>query len=383
MKLRNLGRLAFTAGLSLAAAGMPAAAAAPEPADALRPYYAALRHKLPVAPPGAALSADSPLTRIAFGSCIQQDRSMAFWDTIVAERPQLFMAIGDNVYGDTRWQGQADLPTLRAAYARLADREEFQRFRSQVPMLVTWDDHDFGMNDAGGSFAFKGYAERLFESFWQSPAEVARRPGIYHSAIYGPAGQRVQIILLDTRFFRSELASLPFQNPPPPLGWYVASTDPVATLLGKNQWSWLARELAKPADVRLIVSSIQVLTDGHGFEKWGNYPAERKRLLNLLRQAGNAVLLSGDRHQAGVYHDSDSGLWELTSSSLNLSFGAGRPEPDPLRRQGMFPEENYALLDFDWSAKAVTLRLRKATDGSPLGNDQTVPMRQVPGRVAD
>lgn len=365
--------LLAAAGLSV---GWSPAAAAPKIEDVLRPYHAGLRHALPVAPPGPQLAADSLMTRIAFGSCIQQDRSMAFWDTIAAERPQLFMAIGDNVYGDTRWRGQADLPTLRAAYARLAEREEFRGFRSQVPMLATWDDHDFGMNDAGASFAFKGYAETLFERFWHSPAEVTRHPGIYHSAIYGPAGKRVQVILLDTRFFRSELASRPFQDPPPPLGWYVPSPDPDATVLGKDQWSWLERELAKPADVRLIVSSIQVLTDAHGFEKWGNYPAERKRLLALLRQAGNAVLLSGDRHQAGVYHDQESGLWELTSSSLNLSFGSGRPEPDGLRKQGMFSEENYALVDFDWAARTMHLRLRKATDGSPLGSDQSVPMQQ-------
>lgn len=374
-QIRNLVGLALAAGLSLAAA-TPAAAAAPAPADALRPYYAALRHTLPVAPQGPELPSDSLLTRIAFGSCIQQDRSMAFWDTIAAERPQLFMTIGDNVYGDTRWQGQADLPTLRAAYATLAGREEFRRFRSQVPMLAVWDDHDFGMNDAGESFAFKGYAETLFEKFWKSPADVTRRPGIYHSAIYGPEGKRVQIILLDTRFFRSELASLPYQNPPPPLGWYVPSADAKATVLGKQQWAWLERELARPADVRLVVSSIQVLTDAHGFEKWGNYPAERKRLLSMLRQAGNAVLLSGDRHQAGVYHDPESGLWELTSSSLNLSFGSGRPEPDTLRSQGMFSEENYAVIDFDWAAKTMQLRLRKATDGSPLGSDQSVPMQR-------
>lgn len=378
MQSRKFAGFALAA---MAAIGLTsqAATAAPNLESLLHPYYADLHHSQTEAPQGPQLAPSSLLTRIAFGSCIQQDRSMAFWDTIAAERPQLFMTIGDNVYGDTGWRGQADLPTLRAAYARLAEREEFRRFRSQVPMLATWDDHDYGMNDAGGSFAFRGYAETLFEHFWNSPGEVIHRPGVYYSAIHGPAGKRVQIILLDTRFFRSELTSLPYQNPPPPLGSYVASTDPQATLLGKTQWTWLEEELARPADVRLIVSSIQVLTDAHGFEKWGNFPAERKRLLGLLGKAGNTVLLSGDRHQAGLYHDPDSGLWELTSSSLNLSFGSGRPEPDPLRKQGMFSEENYAVIDFDWAAKALTLRLRKATDGSPIGTDQTVPMRQASG----
>lgn len=368
----SLGLMCFA--VASAALGAPTAVAK---------QSTAAHRSMAVAPQNPSLPAGSLLTRIAFGSCIQQDRSMAFWDTIAADRPQLFMAIGDNVYGDTRWQGQADLPTLRAAYARLEEREEFRRFRSKVPMLAIWDDHDFGMNDAGGSFAFKGLAETMFENFWQSPAEVTGRPGVYQSAIYGPSGRRVQVILLDTRFFRSELSILPYQNPAPPLGWFVPSPDPQATLLGKKQWAWLERELAKPADVRLIVSSIQVLTEAHGFEKWANFPAERARLLNLLRQTSNAVLLSGDRHQAGVYHDPSTGLWELTSSSLNLAFGAGNPEPDSMRQQGMFPEENYALIDFDWEAKSLTLRLRKATDGSALGTDRAVPMRQTPANHPD
>lgn len=356
---------------------LAAAAAAPYAHAAETKHAPVSQAATPVAPANPSLPADTLLNRIAFGSCIQQNRAMTFWDTIATERPQVFMAIGDNVYGDTRWRGQADLPTLRAAYARLAEREEFQRFRSRVPMLATWDDHDFGMNDAGGNFAFKSLAENLFERFWNSPAEVTRRPGVYHSAIYGPEGRRVQVILLDTRFFRSELASLPYQDPPPPLGSFIPSTDPHATLLGKRQWDWLERELARPADVRLVVSSIQVLTEAHGFEKWANFPAERTRLLALLRKAGNAVLLSGDRHQAGVYHDADSGLWELTSSSLNLAFGSGRPEPDKLRQQGLFSEENYALIDFDWATRTLALRLRKAKDGSPLGADQSIPMRQT------
>lgn len=347
----------------------------PSASGALRGYYAKLSRPLPAAPAGPTLAAHTEMTRIAIGSCAQQDRPMAFWDTIAKDRPQLFLMIGDNVYGDTRWQGQADLPPLRAAYERLARRDEFRRFRSAVPMMTTWDDHDLGLNDGGGNFAFKEYAEKIYEHFWSSPADVRSRPGVYQSAIYGPAGKRVQAIMLDTRFFRSDLAARPYQEPAPALGWYVANTAPGATLLGQSQWRWLAAELAKPADVRLVISSIQVLTEAHGFEKWGNFPAERQRLLDMLGQAGNAVLLSGDRHRAGVYHDRATGLWELTSSSLNLSFGGNSAEPDPARTQGLYSDENYAVLDFDWAARAVKMSLRKSADGSVIGTEQSVPMR--------
>ena len=76
-------------------------------------------------------------------------------------------------------------------------------------MLATWDDHDFGQNDAGASFAFKERAERVYETYWGSLAAVRSRPGVQDSIIVRPGGKRVQIILLGTRFFRGELRSLP------------------------------------------------------------------------------------------------------------------------------------------------------------------------------
>ena len=174
----------------------------------------------------------------------------------------------------------------------------------------------------------------------------------------------MQIILLDTRFFRGELNSLPYSATPRPLGNYVPNADPRAAMLGEAQWAWLAGELAKPADVRLVVSSIQVLTDAHGYEKWGNFPAERARLYRMLRPIKNAVLLSGDRHQAAIYRHRPAGLdaplHEITASSLNYSFarpGESRPEPDPMRLDGMFSQENFGAVDIDWGKGAVWLRL--------------------------
>lgn len=368
----------FAPGLALAAAFLSGCATSPQAVErpgtaavALRGYYATIPDSaLPVAPPGVALDPATTLTRIAFGSCLHQDRHQTVWPVIAATDPQLFMLIGDNVYGDTGTQGQADIPTLTRAYRRLSERPEFRDFRARVPMLTTWDDHDYGWNDAGGNFAFKEWGERVYERYWGAPDVVRSRPGIHESRIIGPEGRRVQIILLDTRFFRSDLRSLPYQDPRPPLGVYVANDDPGATLLGEDQWRWLAAELDKPADLRLIVSSIQVVTDAHGFEKWGNFPADRDRLYRMLadKRIGNAVLLSGDRHQGAIYKATVPGmtkpLWELTSTSLNLAFvrndGVDR-EPDPARTDGMFSQENFGLVDIDWTARRVTLKLHDSS----------------------
>lgn len=342
--------------------------------DALRPYYAALGAPLPVAPPNPALASDTLLTRIAFGSCVNENRAMAFWDVIAVQKPQLFLLIGDNVYGDTGATWSAAMPTLTASYRKLSARQEFDRFRRQVPMLTTWDDHDFGANDAGGSFAFKEYAERIYESYWGSPDEVKARPGIYDSRIVGPEGKRVQVILLDTRYFRSDLARMPYRDPAPTLGWYMANVDPKATLLGEAQWQWLEGELEKPADLRLIISSTQVITSAHNFEGWTNFPRERERLYALLDRKGanSAIFLTGDRHAGGFYRRAVPGnnrvQWELTSSSLNFAFGkgdVGEREPDPMRTGGLWAVPNFGLLEIDWGGRTIKLGLRK-DDGAVI-----------------
>jgi alkaline phosphatase D len=112
-------------------------------------------------------------------------------------------------------------------------------------------------------------------------------------------------------------------------GQYKATTDTTTTMLGETQWKWLEAELRKPADVRIIASSIQVLPDEHGSEKWGNFPHERTRLFRLIRdtKANGVVLISGDRHLAEIMEidSARSGnsypIYEVTSSSLNAPSG--------------------------------------------------------------
>lgn len=368
----RLKLLAATA--AFIAAATPVLAETPVPVrvtpdQLLQPYYDALRQQvaMPEAGQGPALSPATSLTRIAFGSCNHQHAPQHMWAQIAAQNPQLFLMIGDNVYGDAGWDADAGLESLRSAYALQASHPEFAAFRAKVPMLATWDDHDYGLNDAGGNFPMRRWAEDLFETFWGSSEAVKSRPGVYESTITGPEGKRVQVILLDTRFFRSDLKRAAWSKDRPPLGGYLPDASPDKTVLGEAQWAWLAQELAKPADLRIVVSSTQVITTAHQFEGWTNFPAERTRLFDMLkvREASGLVLLSGDRHAAGIYRTDHAGetLWELTSSSLNLAFGddADRStarEPDPARVGKFFPMENYGLIDIDWKARALTITLK-------------------------
>ncbi|MEO0464566.1 MAG: alkaline phosphatase D family protein [Pseudomonadota bacterium] len=339
------------------------------PDELLEPYYAKLRQSVVMPNAGAnpALGADTALTRIAFGSCNHQSASQHMWVQIASADPQAFLMIGDNVYGDNSWAGDAALESLRQSYIEQAAHPEFAQFRAAVPMMATWDDHDFGLNDKGATFPMRRWAEDLFESFWNSSDAVRSRPGIHDSTIVGPQGQRVQFILLDTRYFRSDLKRMAWSKERPPLGIYLPDDSPEATVLGAQQWDWLKRELAKPTDLRIIASSIQVITEAHNYESWDNFPRERTKLLDMIaaREESGVVLLSGDRHSGGIYKTEHKGeaMWELTSSSLNLAFGrdvktSTAREPDPARVSDFFSVENYGLVDIDWDKQALTLSLK-------------------------
>jgi alkaline phosphatase D len=299
------------------------------------------------------------LERIALGSCLDQTKPQPIWSAVLAQRPQLFVMMGDNVYGDAR---SADLKELRHAYAVQARHPQLAKAREAMPFLRIWDDHDYGDNDGGAGFAHKAKAAQLFHEFWQSRPEAPE--GIYHSRVYGPPGQRVQIIMLDTRWFRSPLK--PGTESSRRWDKYEPDDDPAKTMLGEPQWQWLGQELKKPAELRLLVSSIQVLAEGHGYERWGNLPRERDRLLRLIAatDAKGVILPSGDRHAGALYKLERPGTYllvELTSSSLNRPYGPPKDRPSAERVSDLYHRENFGLLTIDWQAGTLGIALKGLT----------------------
>ena len=91
-----------------------------------------------------ACSRTQPVSRIAFGSCCRQDKPQPIWDSIVAAKPDVFVFLGDNIYGDTE-----DMTLMRQKYEMLASQPAYQKLREDATILATWDDHDMGKNDAG------------------------------------------------------------------------------------------------------------------------------------------------------------------------------------------------------------------------------------------
>ena len=134
------------------------------------------------------------------------------------------------------------------------------------------------------------------------------RDGIYFSHDLLFFNKTFKLVFLDTRFFRSKLKGQK--------GKYLKNESKDATILGDDQWKWLTEELNQKFDFLIIFSSIQILPEDHGFEKWGNFPNDRKKLLNILDQYKHkTILVSGDRHRGGLYKK--NGIYEITASSLN------------------------------------------------------------------
>jgi alkaline phosphatase D len=318
-------------------------------------------------------AAEATLSRIAFGSCAKQDQPQPIWDAVVAARPQLFILLGDNIYADTD-----DMTVLRAKYQVLANQPGFKLLKQTCPLLATWDDHDYGANDAGGEYPKKAESQQVFLDFFGAPASDPRRtrPGVYNAQTFGPPGRRVQVILLDLRYFRSPLkhgfsAGEPGEGLEGPYG---PNLDAGATILGRAQWKWLDEQLRQPADLRLIGSSVQVISHEHGYESWANFPAERERLLRLIRDthAKGVVFLSGDRHEADISRLPASDppgvgypLFDITSSSLNQKSGTYtkakvefRNEINSYRVGSIYLEENFGLIDIDWNQSDPLVRLQ-------------------------
>ena len=315
---------------------------------------------LSLAPAAAVAQGRPPLSRIAVGSCAKQTLPQPIWDAVMAWRPDLFVFMGDNVYGDFN---SADATGLKEAYAAARQIAGYERLRDTVSHLAIWDDHDYGSNDGGSEFEHKALSKELFLDFWNAPASDVRRTreGIYDSRVIGPAGMRVQVILLDVRWFRSPLR-ITDQRGAPGKERYLPDPDPAKTMLGVPQWAWLADELRKPAELRLIVSSTQVLAEGHGWERWGNFPLERQKLFDTIRGSGakGVVFVSGDRHIGALYREQPAGLYplyEMTSSGLNMVYWAAK-EPGPNRLGALYAAANFGAIDVDWWERKVVLSLR-------------------------
>lgn len=307
-----------------------------------------------------------PPSKIAFGSCCIQVGDLTIFDSILKMQPQLYLALGDNMYGDAI-AGEPDKAWLELNYTILGNNASFKRLKSNVPMIATWDDHDFGGNNRGSNYTQKQDSKDAFLSFFNEPAESERRhhPGIYTSYFYGDEAHRLQIIVLDTRWFLDVFSGEPISP----------TSDTSKHFLGQVEWDWLKAELLKPAKVRIIMTSTQMLHEHNGYESWTNYPHELNRFFQLLKEtrANGVFMVSGDVHYAELSKRSMPDmypLYDMTSSGLNQVLD--NPQPNMYRVGNGLKELNFGMINIDWNSNPISISLEVYNKKRQLKIQQTV-----------
>ena len=271
--------------------------------------------------------------KLGIGSCVDQDYPTPAWASLEKESINSFFFLGDNIYGDVP-SGRLDNVIL--SYEKLND--QMPSWLKNTEKLVIWDDHDYGLNDAGANYIYKAESQQIYNDAWNIDQNDPRRSreGIYFSELKDIAGKKILIVGLDTRYFRSNLIKIGNS--------YKPHKNSNTTILGPTQWQWLEKELSREHDILILASSIQVLATEHRFEKWSNIPHERDKLLALLNKLSSKVLIiSGDRHRSGFYKLDN--IYEFTSSSLNKGIFPSY-ESDSLLLGKTYTQNNYGIVQF-------------------------------------
>jgi alkaline phosphatase D len=313
---------------------------------------------------------------IAFGSCSHQDNPDQMWREILAQDPDIWIWGGDNIYGDTE-----DMSVLRAKYDKQKSREGYQELIQQVPVIGIWDDHDYGVNDGGREYPKKDSSKIMMLEFLDVPEseEVWSRPGAYQAYEKTINGIDIQFILLDTRYFRDSLATDTTGN-----GRYMPR--PEGDFLGEAQWEWLKDRLNNESvDLNVVMSSIQVIPEEHGWEKWANLSSSQDRLFDLITETNPKplIFLSGDRHIAEISKINIDNIsypvYEFTSSGLSHTWSEKRPEPNRYRVGDLIIEKNYGLIKVNKSDHVLEMNfeVRGKNDTTYLTESFELPHKEV------
>ena len=301
------------------------------------------------------VAASSDFT-IAFGSCNKHDVSNLLWDDVEATQPDVWIWGGDIIYADTD-----DMVKLRSVYKAQDEVIGYKSLKSKVPVIGTWDDHDYGLNDGGVEFTSKKESQQELLDFLDVAKDSPRRQqdGVYAVHDYNATKGKVKVIVLDTRYFRTALTKDTETKKRTKPNQYGEGT-----VLGEAQWNWLNMILTdSQADFNVIVSSVQFLSNEHGFECWGNFPHEVDKLKTMIvaSKAKGVIVLSGDRHISEFSRTKIEGLSypliDFTSSGLTHAYSNFSSEQNPFRVGEVVSTESFGVLKFDFDTGVVLFKM--------------------------
>lgn len=276
------------------------------------------------------------VTQFSFGSCNKETLPQPLWPALTDLKPQFFIWMGDAIYGDTK-----DPQLLKEKFQIQLQQPDYAQFIQKTPIIGTWDDHDYGKNNAGRKWKFKDVAQQYFLDFIGEPPVSSRRQqkGIYTSYLMGPPGQQIKVILLDTRYHKSDANDIPDD------------------ILGEQQWQWLENELkTSPAQANFLVSSFSVLSPSlAGGEQWIDFSNSWERFNAILKRTHpkGFAILTGDRHFGGMLNrklEDGYTYYELMSSGMtHVAKSVVRSVLQQIYgRENTLFERNFGRIKIDW-----------------------------------
>lgn len=299
---------------------------------------------------------DPPEVTFAIGSCNyvneeQFDRpgkpygsEHEIFAAIHKENPDFMLWLGDNTYlREVDWDSRTG---FLHRYTHTRSLPEMQPLLASTHHYAIWDDHDFGPNNADGSFALKPTAAEVFKLFWGNPNyDLINGGGINGTFEWAD----LQFFLLDNRYYRTANENF--------------TTD--RQLLGKKQIDWLINALvASEATFKFIAVGGQVLSSEAWYENYATFEDERHYLLKKIREAKveGVIFLDGDRHHTVLSMLQENKnvypLYDLTCSSLT----AGANNNQEVLNTNKIPEtlvgqHNFGLLKVSGTRKNRVLNI--------------------------
>lgn len=282
---------------------------------------------------------DLKKSAVRFGLASCQDdaypqEQALIWKQIWRQSPDLFFFIGDNVYADRfigPYVGPAPDQTIWRRYVNQWLSIDVYRMKSLIPVLATWDDHDYGKNDGDASFLHKKESTKIFRDFFPQ----SKIPGVYETGPGVSAHLKAfgrDFFLMDNRSFRSKQ---------PESHW------------GAKQETWLLQNLSASNRPSFIFDGTQFF-GGYVPQKesfQSDHPNQFQAFLTSLKKIESPVVfISGDAHLTELMEIPSSILgystYELTTSGIHAKiFERWGKHPNPFQIAGNDKKFNYALVD--------------------------------------
>ncbi|WP_350291769.1 alkaline phosphatase D family protein [uncultured Croceitalea sp.] len=286
---------------------------------------------------------DPPEVSFAIGSCnyvneAQYDRpgkpygsEFEIFESIYQKKPEFMLWLGDNTYlREPDWNSRTG---ILHRYTHTRSLPELQPLLASTHHYAIWDDHDFGPNDADGSFWLKETTSEIFKLFWGNPNyDVISKGGITGKFQWAD----LDFFLLDNRYFRTANSNHASER----------------QILGKEQIDWLINALASSrAPFKFLCIGGQVLSTEAMHENYATFPRERRYLLDKIREAKieGVIFLDGDRHHTGLSRMQESmdvyPIYDLTCSSLTAGAYPNKEELNKYRlEETLYGKHNFGML---------------------------------------